>query len=112
MLDSAARGEYEAALLVIIHSGITANWLLKRNRAAAGVENPAQEKLALLSTLYQRLLADLRGGQEGRRPHRRSADARDARKMRGVPRPAQPRGAERKLISFVFFGCQEDESRT
>ena len=56
MLDSLPESEYEAALLVIIHSGITANWLLRRIALQLGVENPAQEKLALLSQLYQRLL--------------------------------------------------------
>ena len=29
MLDSLPEDEYEAALLVIIHSGITASWLLR-----------------------------------------------------------------------------------
>src|SRR6187549_826478 len=56
MLDSLPEDEYEAALLVIIHSGITANWLLKRIALQLGVENPAQEKLALLGQLYQRLV--------------------------------------------------------
>ena len=56
LLDSMPEEEYEAALLVIIHSGITASWLLRRIALQLGVENPAQEKLALLSQLYQRLL--------------------------------------------------------
>src|SRR6266571_8782810 len=56
MLDSLPEAEYEAALLVIIHSGITASWLLRRIALQLGVESPAEEKLALLSQLYQRLL--------------------------------------------------------
>ena len=56
MLDSLPEEEYEAALLVIIHSGITASWLLRRIALQLGVENPADEKLALLSQLYQRLV--------------------------------------------------------
>ncbi len=40
MLDSLPESEYEAALLVIIHSGITANWLLRRIALQLGVENP------------------------------------------------------------------------
>src|SRR5512137_744057 len=56
MLDSLPEEEYEAALLVIIHSGITAGWLLRRIALQLGVESPAEEKLALLSQLYQRLV--------------------------------------------------------
>src|SRR5512142_3381592 len=63
MLDSLPEEEYEAALLVIIHSGITANWLLRRIAAQLGIENPAQEKLALLSQLYQRLVKIYESGK-------------------------------------------------
>src|SRR5512134_691636 len=45
MLDSLPETEYEAALLVIIHSGITAGWLLRRIALQLGVESPAEEKL-------------------------------------------------------------------
>src|SRR5512132_1874216 len=48
MLDSLPESEYEAALLVIIHSGITASWLLKRIALQLGVESPSEDKLALL----------------------------------------------------------------
>ena len=40
MLDSLPEDEYEAALLVIIHSGITANWLLKRIALQLGRGEP------------------------------------------------------------------------
>src|SRR3954447_1857843 len=56
MLDSLPESEYEAALLVIIHSGITAQWLLRRIALQLGVEKPSDEKLALMGQLYQRLL--------------------------------------------------------
>src|SRR3954447_17784102 len=57
LLDSLPEHEYEAALLVIIHSGITTSWLLKRIAVQLGIEKPADEKLTLLGQLYQRLLA-------------------------------------------------------
>src|SRR5262245_19397104 len=56
MLDSLPDNQFEAALLVIIHSGITPGWLLKRIALQLGVDKPADEKLALLSQLYKRLL--------------------------------------------------------
>jgi len=50
MLDALPEEKYEAALLVIIHSGITASWLLRRIALQLGVENPATDKLTLLRT--------------------------------------------------------------
>src|SRR3974377_2061653 len=64
MLDSLSEDEYEAALLVIIHAGITASWLLRRIAMQLGVENPADEKLALLSQLYQRLVRIYESGKK------------------------------------------------
>ena len=51
LLDALPEEEYEAALFVIIHSGVTASWLLRRIALQLGVENPAQEKLALGAVL-------------------------------------------------------------
>src|SRR5580658_3643321 len=64
LLDELPEAEYEAALLVIVHSGITANWLLQRIALQIGVPEPAQEKLELLAQLYQRLVQIY---QEGRK---------------------------------------------
>src|SRR5512137_582240 len=64
MLDSLPESDYEAALLVIVHSGITANWLLKRIASQLGVPSPASEKLALLSQLYHRLMQIYESGKK------------------------------------------------
>jgi general secretion pathway protein A len=109
MLDTLPEEEYEAALLVIIHSGITANWLLKRIALQLGVENPAQEKLALLSQLYQRLLQIY---EQGRKAvvlidEAQMLETRELmEEFRGLLNLEVP---ERKLISFVFFGLPEIE---
>lgn len=109
LLDSLPEEEYEAALLVIIHSGITAGWLLKRIALQLGVENPAQEKLALLSQLYQRLLQIY---EQGRKAvvlidEAQMLETRELmEEFRGLLNLEVP---ERKLISFVFFGLPEIE---
>jgi len=109
MLDSLPEEEYEAALLVIIHSGITANWLLKRIALQLGVENPAQEKLALLSQLYQRLLQIYEQGRKA------VVLIDEAQMLETRELMEEFRGLlnlevhERKLISFVFFGLPEIE---
>ncbi len=109
MLDSLPEQEYEAALLVIIHSGITANWLLKRIALQMGVESPAEEKLALLSQLYQRLLQIYESGKKAvvLIDEAQMLQTREImEEFRGLLNLEVP---ERKLISFVFFGLPEIE---
>lgn len=109
MLDNLPEEEYEAALLVIIHAGITASWLLKRIALQLGVESPAQEKLALLSQLYQRLVQIY---EEGRKAvvlideAQMLASRELMEEFRGLLNLEVP---ERKLLSFVFFGLPELE---
>ncbi len=109
LLDALPDEEYEAALLVIVHSGITANWLLRRIALQLGVENPADEKLAILSQLYQRLL---RIHDEGRKAvvlideAQMLASRELMEEFRGLLNLEVP---ERKLVSFVFFGLPEIE---
>lgn len=109
MLDALPEHEYEAALLVIIHSGITANWLLKRIALQLGVESPAEEKLALLSQLYQRLLQIYEQGKKAVvliDEAQMLATRELMEEFRGLLNLEVP---ERKLISFVFFGLPEIE---
>lgn len=107
MLDSLPENEYEAALLVIIHSGITANWLLKRIALQLGVEKPDNEKLALLSQLYQRLLRIFEAGKKAvvLIDEAQMLQTREImEEFRGLLNLEVP---ERKLVSFVFFGLPE-----
>lgn len=109
MLDSLPEAEYEAALLVIVHSGITANWLLKRIALQLGVESPAQEKLALLSQIYQRLLQIYESGKKAvvLIDEAQMLETREImEEFRGLLNLEVP---ERKLISFVFFGLPDIE---
>ncbi len=109
MLDSLPEEEYEAALMVIIHSGITAGWLLKRIALQLGVENPADEKLALLSQLYQRLVRIYEQGKKAVvliDEAQMLATKEIMEEFRGLLNLEVP---ERKLLSFVFFGLPEIE---
>jgi type II secretory pathway predicted ATPase ExeA len=109
MLDSLPEEEYEAALMVIIHSGITAGWLLKRIALQLGVENPAEEKLTLLSQLYQRLVRIYEQGKKAVvliDEAQMLATREIMEEFRGLLNLEVP---ERKLLSFVFFGLPEIE---
>lgn len=56
MLDQLDDQLYESALLVIIHSAITAEWLLRKIASQIGVDEVAEEKVSILSQIYQRLV--------------------------------------------------------
>ncbi len=109
MLDSLPEEEYEAALLVIIHSGITASWLLRRIALQLGIDSPAEEKLALLSQLYQRLVRIYEQGKKAVvliDEAQMLATREIMEEFRGLLNLEVP---ERKLLSFVFFGLPEIE---
>ena len=109
LLDNLPEHEYEAALLVIVHSGITAEWLLRRIALQLGVENPAEEKLPLLSQLYQRLIRIHESGKKAvvLIDEAQMLDTREImEEFRGLLNLEVP---ERKLLSFVFFGLPEIE---
>ena len=109
MLDSLPEEEYEAALLVIIHSGVTASWLLRRIALQLGIESPAEDKLSLLSQLYRRLV---RIYEQGKRAvvlidEAQMLSTREImEEFRGLLNLEVP---ERKLLSFVFFGLPDIE---
>jgi type II secretory pathway predicted ATPase ExeA len=109
MLDSLPEAEYEAALLVIIHSGITAGWLLKRIALQLGVESPSDDKLTLLSQLFQRLVKIYEAGKKAvvLIDEAQMLGTREImEEFRGLLNLEVP---ERKLLSFVFFGLPEIE---
>lgn len=56
LLDSLPEEKYESSLLVMVHSGVTTEWLLTRIAMQLGVKEPAGDRLGLLRQLYDRLL--------------------------------------------------------
>ena len=56
MLDELSDREFESALLVIIHSNITPEWLLKKILTQLGVEDIPEEKTELLGRLVNCLM--------------------------------------------------------
>ncbi len=110
MLDSLPEEEYESALLVIIHSGITAEWLLKRIAIQLGVNEPSSEKLTLLSQLYERLMQLHESGKKSvvLIDEAQMLQTREImEEFRGLLNLEVP---ENKLITFVFFGLPELDS--
>ena len=109
LLDSLPETEYEAALLVIIHSGVTASWLLKRIALQLGVDSPSEDKLALLGQLYQRLVRIYESGKKAVvliDEAQMLATRELMEEFRGLLNLEVP---ERKLLSLIFFGLPEIE---
>lgn len=107
LLDSLPEDEYEASLMVIVHSDVDANWLLRRIAMQLGVEDPPAERLEILSRLLQRLVEI---NEQGRKAVVIIDEAQMLQhpilmeELRGLLNLELP---EQKLISFVLFGLPE-----
>jgi len=55
MLEELDEENYEAALLVIIHSSVSSEWLFKKFASQLGVKNIPDNKVELLGEIYRRL---------------------------------------------------------
>lgn len=56
MLDELDEREFESALLIVIHSSITSEWLLRKIAIQLGVETTTEGKTEILTKLYRRLI--------------------------------------------------------
>lgn len=99
--------EYEAALLVIVHSAVSPEWLLRRIALQLGVKQPSHEKLGLLSQLFTRLVEIQRAGKKAVvliDEAQMLASKELMEEFRGLLNLELP---GRKLINFVLFGMPE-----
>jgi general secretion pathway protein A len=103
MLDDLDEKEYESALLVVVHSSITPEWLLKKIGLQLGVVNVPNGKIEILSAIYHRLL-QIR--EEGRKAivlidEAQMLQTRELmEEFRGLLNLELP---EQKLVTFIFF---------
>jgi len=109
MLDNLPEDRYESSLLVMVHSGITPEWILTRIALQLGVDEPAGDRLKLLEQLYTRLLEI---EDEGRRAvvlidEAQMLQSRELmEEFRGLLNLEIP---GKKLLNIVFFGLTELE---
>ena len=109
MLDNLPEARYESSLLVMVHSGITPEWILTRIALQLGVSDPAGDRLKLLKQLYTRLLEI---EDEGRRAvvlidEAQMLQTRELmEEFRGLLNLEIP---GKKLLNIVFFGLPEVE---
>lgn len=110
MLHSLPESKYESSLLVMVHSGVTPEWILTRIAMQLGVKSPAADRLNLLKQLYDRLLQI---DEEGRRAvvlidEAQMLQTRELmEEFRGLLNLELP---GKKLLNIVFFGLPELEN--
>ncbi|MCD6527349.1 MAG: AAA family ATPase [Desulfuromonas sp.] len=109
MLDALPAELYESSLLVMVHSGITPEWILTRIAMQLGVTEPAADRLTVLKQLYERLLEI---DQQGRRAVVLIDEAQMLQtralmeEFRGLLNLEIP---GKKLLNLIFFGLPEVE---
>jgi type II secretory pathway predicted ATPase ExeA len=107
MLDELPIDRYESSLLVMIHSGITPDWILSRICMQLGVKNPDVSPLKMLKQLYERLMQI---EKEGRKAvvlidEAQMLQSRELmEEFRGLLNLEIP---GKKLLNIVFFGLPE-----
>ena len=107
MLDELDPKVYEAALLVIIHSAITAEWLLRKITMQLGVEELANEKIELLSQLYQRLTEIHEHNKKAVVLIDEAQMLQSKEVMEEIRGILNIEGDGTKLITFILFGLPE-----
>ena len=109
MLDRLSEDRYQSSLLVMVHSGVTPEWILTRIALQLGVEAPKEDRLELLRQLYDRLLEIHEAGKtavvlidEAQMLQSRAL----MEEFRGLLNLEIP---GKKLLNVVFFGLVEVE---
>lgn len=109
MLEELDEENYEAALLVIIHSSVSSEWLFKKFAIQLGVKNIPDNKIDLLSEIYRRL-------QEINESGKKAVVMMDEVQMLNSKEIMEEfRGllnmetSEGKMVNFIFFGLPDIE---
>jgi type II secretory pathway predicted ATPase ExeA len=109
MLNELDENRYEAALLVVLHSSVTTDWLMKKIALQLGVEDVADNKLDILGQLYRRLVEIHESGMKAvvLMDEVQMLQSREImEEFRGLLNMEIPEG---KLLTFVLFGLHDLE---
>lgn len=107
ILDRLPPEKYETSLLVMVHGGLSPQWILQRIALQLGVAEPADDRLTLLKQLYD-LLVEL--DEAGRRAvvlidEAQMLSSRSLmEEFRGLLNLEVP---GKKLLNILFFGLPE-----
>lgn len=101
---------YEAALLVIVHSTVSSEWLFRKFATQLGVNKVSENKIELLSQIYKRLTEI---NDEGKKAvvmidEMQMLNSKEImEEFRGLLNMETPDG---KMLNIIFFGLPELEN--
>lgn len=109
LLDYLETKNVESALIVVVHSEVTSEWILKKLNFQLGVENVPEDKPSMLSSLYKKLNEFNEMGKSvviliDEAQMLKNKEVME--ELRGILNFEDEKG---KLISFVLFGLPELE---
>jgi len=108
-LEELDENAYEAALLVVVHSSVSSEWLFKKFATQLGVRDVKDDKVELLTQIYRKLYEI---NEEGKKAvvmidEVQMLNSREImEEFRGLLNMESPDG---KMINFIFFGLPELE---
>jgi general secretion pathway protein A len=103
-LEELDEDAYEAALLVVVHSSVSSEWLFRKFAIQLGVKDLKDDKIELLSLIYKRL-SEI--NEEGKKAivmidEVQMLNSKEImEEFRGLLNMETPDG---KMLNFVFFG--------
>lgn len=107
LLEQLDEKNYESALLIVIHTSITSEWLLRKIAVQLGVNKPDNDKTILLSQLFNRLVQIYETGKkavvlidEAQMLHKKEV----MEEFRGILNIELDGN---KLITFILFGLPD-----
>jgi len=109
LLEELDETRYEATLLVVIHSSVSSDWLLKKLAMLLGAENVKDDKLEILSQIHRQLMEIYESGRKAviLIDEVQMLNSRDImEEFRGLLNMEISDG---KLVNFIFFGLPELE---
>jgi len=109
LLEDLDEDYYEATLLVVVHSSVSSEWLLKKFAMQIGVEDVKKNKVDILGQIYQRLYEINETGKKAviLIDEVQMLNSKELmEEFRGILNMEMPEG---KMVNFVFFGLPELE---
>jgi len=109
-LEQLDEEKYEAALLMVVHSSVSSEWLLRKLAMQIDIADIKEDKIELLSQIYKRLY-EIK--EEGRNTIVMLDEVQMLiskglmKEFRGLLNMELPEG---KLVNFIFFGLPEFDS--
>lgn len=109
LLEELDEERYEATLLVIIHSSVSSEWLLKKFAIQIDIEDIKEDKVEMLGQIYRRLLDINENGKTAvllMDEVQMLKSKQIMEEFRGLLNMEMPGG---KMINLVFFGLPDLE---